>query len=124
MSSRNKTVLALAARTASVNSADQASSSCRGLVLIVVSTALAATPSVVFKVQGKDSLGNYYDVPGAATAAVTTAAPTTTLLTVYPGVTVSANVAVSQPLPKVWRVVATAGDADSLTYSVTACMID
>lgn len=125
MSSKNLTVLPLAARTASVNSDDQASSgSTRGLVLVVVSTALAATPSVVFKIQGKDKLGNYYDVPGAATAAVTTAAPTTTLLTVYPGLTASANAVVNQVLPKVWRVVATAGDSDSLTYSVTANLID
>jgi hypothetical protein len=115
------TLLALAARTASANGTDQSSNGCRGVVLTIVATASAATPSVVVKVQGKDNLGNYYDITGAAATAVTGAGTST--LTVYPGVPVTTGVSTSQPLPSTWRIVATAGDADSLTYSVCAELI-
>jgi hypothetical protein len=118
----SKTVLALAARTATTTSADQAAGSARGLILTINATAATATPSVVVKVQGKDKLGNYYDITGAAATAVTAISLGT--LTVYPGVPVTTGVSTSQPLPKIWRVVATAADADSLTYSVCAEMVD
>jgi hypothetical protein len=118
----SKTVLALAARTATATSADQAAGSARGVILVINATAATATPSVVVKIQGKDRLGNYYDITGAAATAITGVA--LGLLTCYPGVPVTTGVSTSQPLPKIWRVVATAGDADSLTYSVCAELVD
>lgn len=78
------------------------------------------TPSVVFKVQGKDpATGTYYDIlTSAAVVAIGT-----TVLKIYPGITVAANVSVSDVLPQVWRVKATHGDTDGLTYSVSANLV-
>lgn len=80
----------------------------------------ASTPSIVFKVQGWDKLGDtWYDILTAA--AMTTA--TNKQLVVYPGVTAAANLAVSHPLPPVWRMVATAADDDPAIYSVGVAYI-
>lgn len=114
------TVLASAARTTTTNSSDLSNFNCRGAHIVIDATALAATPSVVFTVQGKDAVsGKYFTV---LTSAAIVATGTTTL-TVYPGITAAANVAVAMVLPRTWRVVATAGDADSLTYSVGAMLV-
>lgn len=114
------TVLASAARTASVDSSDFSNEGFRGLHLIIDATASAATPSVVFTIQGYSGLGNdYYTI--LASAAVTGAA--TSVLRVYPGLTAAANLVANDCLPSIWRVSAVAGDADSLTYSVNAVML-
>ena len=110
-------ILASAARTATVNGADQTNLSARGVVVTIDATASAATPSVVFTIQGKDQLSGTYRTI-LASAAVT--GVSTTVLKVYPGLTAAANAAANDVLPPVWRVIATAGDADSLTYSVAA----
>lgn len=114
---REITVFASAAYTASQNSADLSNPYARGAVIVIDATASAATPSVVFTVVGKSTLGSdYYTI--LASAAITGAG--TTVLRIYPGLTASANVTASDVLPAVWRVQAVAGDADSLTYSVSA----
>jgi len=114
------TVLESAARTASVNSSTFPNSRHKGLHLVIDATASAATPSVVFTIQGYSPLGDdYYTI--LASAAVTGAA--TTVLRVYPGLAAAANLAVSDCLPPLWRVSAVAGDADSLTYSVAALLL-
>ena len=72
------------------------------------------------------TIEGYDEVSGQWVTLLTGAAITgtgTTTLTLYPGVTVSANVAVSDVLPRTWRVTMTAADADSLTYSVGANLI-
>lgn len=73
------------------------------------------TASVVFKIQGKDpASGAYYDIlESAAVAGVETR-----ILRVHPDLTASPNLIAKDILPKTWRVIATAGDADPLTYSV------
>jgi hypothetical protein len=116
---RAVTLLASAARTASTQSSDQDNLRHRGVVVSVKVTASSATPSVVFTVEGKDANGEYYSL--LASAAVTGAG--TTQLTVYPGATATANVSASAPLPRTWRVKAVAGDADSLTYTVSATLL-
>ena len=114
---REITVLASAARTASVNSADLDNPYARGVVVVIDATASAATPSVVFTIKGKSTLGtDYWTI--LASAAVTGAGQT--ILRVYPGLTAAANATVSDVLPRVWRVEAVAGDSDSLTYSISA----
>lgn len=115
------TVLASAARTASVNSDVFGNGQGhRGLHLIIDATAFAATPSVVFTIQGYSPLGDdYYTI--LASAAIVTSG--TTVLRVYPGLTASANVTANDVLPLNWRVSAVAGDADSLTYSVQALLL-
>lgn len=109
------TVLPSAARTASINSADLVNYNARGVQVIIDATAIVATPSITVTIKGKDSLsGKYYTL--LASAAITTVS--TTLLTVYPGVTATANVAASQIIPRTWRVEVVAADADSITYSI------
>lgn len=113
-------VLQSAARTASVNSDDFENMNGRGVKVVIDVTADPAAASVVFTIQGKDPVsGKYFDI--LSSAAVT--ATGTTVLTVYPGVTASTNVAASDVLPRTWRVKAVAADADSLTYSVGAITI-
>lgn len=113
---QSDTLLASAARTASVNTVDVVNDAFRGVRVYINVTASAATPSVVFTIKDKDPVsGNYSTL--LASAAITGAG--LTVLTVYPGVTASANVAASTPLGRVWRVEAVAADSDSLTYSVT-----
>lgn len=107
---------ASAARTATADSADLFNRGNKiGAHVVIDVTAIAATPSVVFKVQGKDPVsGKYYDI--LTSAAITGVG--TTRLTVTPGVAASANVAISDAIPSVFRVRAEHADADSITYSV------
>jgi hypothetical protein len=114
------TLLASAARTATHSTADVTNQGHRGLHLVIDATAAAATPSVVFTIQGKDEVsGQYYTI--LASAAVT--GVSTTVLKVYPGITVAANLSVADVLPRVWRLNVAHADADSLTYSVAGSLI-
>jgi hypothetical protein len=111
------TVFASAARTASSDSADQTNYYWRGVVLVIDVTAITASPSVVFTVQGKSTLGSdYYTI--LVSAAIT--ATGQTVLRIYPGLTAAANLVASDVLPYKWRVSAAHGDADSITFSVSA----
>jgi hypothetical protein len=117
---RERVVYASAARTATPTAVEVNTGLHGALRIVIDVTAVSATPSVVFTVDGKDSLsGKFFNL--ITSAAVT--ATGTTVLTVALGVTVAANVAVSAPLSQVVRVVATHGDADSITYSVSAHLI-
>lgn len=113
------TLLASAARTITTNSPDQANYNARGLKL-VFNMSNVGTGSVTVKIQGKDSIsGTYYDL-------LTGAAVITNVLnvyTMYPGMTAVANVSSNDILPRVWRIVATANNANSATYSVSASVI-
>lgn len=110
-----QTIAASAARTATFTSDDfQNIDSAKGGHLIVdvtAGTGFNLTP----KIQGKDSVsGKYYDL----LIGVAITATGTTVLKIYPGIAVSPNVAASDILPRTWRVVVTAADATSATYSV------
>lgn len=112
-----KVIYESAARTATPTAVVVNAGRAKELRLVIDVTAIAATPSVVFTVDGIDSTsGKFFNI--ITSAAVTGTG--TTVLTVALGVTVAANVAVSAPLPQTFRVVATHGDADSITYTVTA----
>lgn len=114
------TVLASAARTATLQSSDITNYNAKGLHLVINVTAASATPSVVFTIQGKDALSSaYYTI--LASAAITGTG--TTVLRVFPGATAAANLAANDILPRTWRVDATHADADSITYSVGASVI-
>ena len=114
------TALASAARTASIDTADIANYSARGLHVVIDATAVTATPSITVTIQGKDSLsGQYYTI--LAAAAIT--AVSTTVLRVYPGLTAAANLVANDVLPRNWRVSVAAADADSITYSVGYTML-
>ena len=113
-------LLASAARTASAESLDYTNFEARGVKVVIDVTADPASASVVFKIEGKDpASGKYYTLLASAAVAATG----TTVLTVYPGIAATTNVAASDVLPKTWRVTATHADADSITYSVGASTI-
>lgn len=111
------TVFASAARTTLQNSSDLVNYNGRGVIVVIDVTAIADSPSLTVTIKGKDTLsGKYYTL--LASAAIATVS--TTVLMVYPGVTVAANAAASAPLPRIWRVEVAVGDADSATYSIGA----
>ena len=113
MRNAQQTILASAARTA--DSDTQVSHSGIGGKIIIDVTATAATPSVVFTVQGIDPAS------GKAFTILASAAKTgtgTTVLTIHPFATASANVAVNDFLPENFNINANHADGDSITYSV------
>ena len=108
------------ARTADPTVVDQSNAGCRGLHLIIDVTAVDATPSVVFTIKGKDPVSGKVWTILASAAIVATG---TTVLKVYPGLTAAANAAANDILPPTWQVTAVHGDADSITYTVTAQLV-
>lgn len=116
----NTVILPSAARTTTVNSAILKNSEFRGAHFIIDVTAITDTPSVVPTIQGYDAVsGKYYTIlTGAAIVATGT-----TVLKVYPGITAAANLSVSDVLPSDFRVIMTAADTDSMTYSISASFI-
>ena len=66
-SNRDITLLASAARTASINSSDITNVNHRGVTVVIEATAATLTPSVVFTIQGKDAVsGVYYTLLASA----------------------------------------------------------
>lgn len=115
------TVLASAARTATIDSADQSNTKGKGLHVVIDVTAIVTAPSITVKIQGKDALsGKYYDI--LVSAAISTVS--TTILKVYPALTAAANSIANDILPKSWRVRVEHANADSITYSVGASVIE
>lgn len=116
----NIPILPSLARTATVTGDDIKNLLSRGLHLIIDVTSITSTPSVVPKIQGKDPVsGKYYDLlTGAAITATGT-----TVLKLFPSATASANVAVNDFLPSVFRVVMTHANSNSITYSISANML-
>ena len=114
----DSTLYASAATTASHNIADQTNTYHRGVVIVIDVTSVTDTPSVVFTIQGKALVGGYYDI--LASAAVT--ATGETVLSVYAGADDVANSKSGHPLPAIWRVECVHADADSITYSIDACV--
>lgn len=113
-------LLASSARTATVSSSNQTNLDYRGVHIHIKTTAASATPSVVPTVEGYDETsGSWYTL---LTGAAITGTGSVTLK-VYPGITASANVAVSDVLPRTWRLTMTHADADSITYSAGANLI-
>lgn len=114
------TVYASAARTATPTATAIGTSGAHGVRVVIDVTAVAATPSVVPTIDGYDDLsGQWFNLlTGAAIVGTGT-----TVLTVYPGITVAANVSASTVLSNTFRVVMTHADADSITYSVSAHLL-
>ena len=100
INSTSSLVALSAAAAATYTSDDQLNENSKGVrVFFDVTTATAA--SVVLTIQAKDPVsGKYVDL--LSSAAVTSTG--TTAYTVYPGVTVASNVALSAPLGRTWRV--------------------
>lgn len=106
-----------AARTTTQTSGTLYSRNATYLVATMVSTAKGPAPSLTMAIQA-------YDAPSATwisvltSAAIVTAAPTTTRLTIGPAVPIVANVSQSSVLPDMVRIVVTVSNSDSMTYSV------
>ena len=115
-----KEVYASAARTATPTAVNVSTIHAHSLRVILDATAVAATPSVVVTIDAVDSLSGKF--VNLLTSAAITATGTTTL-TIALGVTVAANVSASTPLGDNVRITVTHGDADSITYSVSAHLI-
>jgi hypothetical protein len=109
----NHEIFPSAARTAT----STATMHCRsraGLFYINV-TAITATPSVVFTIKGHSPIANAsYDI--LVSAAITGTG--LTVLRVSEHLTAAANTIAKDMLPEAISVVATHGDADSITFSV------
>lgn len=118
------TVLASAARTATVNSADLTNYNARGVIITIDVTVDGAAASITPTVEVKDSVGGLYDIIMSMTAV---AAVGTFVYVIYPGTLTAAANGITQilqnPLPRTWRVTMTAADADSITYSISAAYI-
>jgi hypothetical protein len=98
---------------------DQVNYGGRGVVVVFDMT-VVGTGSVTLSIQGKDvASGKYYTIL-AGVAVVTNI---TSVYTIYPGAAVTANVSSNSPLPRTWRVLATANNANAATYTVGASVI-
>lgn len=91
----------------------------KGAIFVLDITAETATATLDIKIQYKDELsGKYVDVPGGSFAQKS--ATGTSQLSIYPGLTASANVAVTQCLTKTLRAVAVlAGSGADMTYTLS-----
>lgn len=116
----NIPVLASEVRTATTTSDDLRNSQHKGCHVIIDITAKGTTISITPTIQGKDPLsGKYYTIlTGTAISTVST-----TVLRVYPGITVSANASVNDIIPSEFRILMTHGNATSATYSVSVSLV-
>lgn len=115
------TVLSSAARTATDTSGAFANHEHLGVLLSVLVTAgstLSLTPKVQYSPDAGTTWIDYFVVAAALTATGNVS------YLLYPGVLATADGAVTEsvnlPLPRLWRVVVTHGNANSATYSVMA----
>lgn len=90
------------------------------MIFLNLSAVSGTTPTLVMKLQAKDTLtGNYIDIPGATTTSLTTVGET--VLTLHPVVTAAANQAIAQAMPNTMRAVFTiGGTTPSFTLSLFA----
>jgi len=116
------TVLASAARTATptVDTFNIVHGSATGCIVIIDCTAIAATPSVVFTLQGYDPVSTKVWTLLASAAIVATG---TTILRVSPHLTAAANLIAKDIMPDSFTMSAVHGDADSITYSVSVQLV-
>lgn len=113
-------------KTVTFNGATQTNMNYRGgSVVIIVGTVSGTTPTMTVKMQASADGGtNWYDIPGATTAALT--ATGTYVISCYPAATPVAGTAttgsvaaVSQPMPRTWRLVYTIGGT-SPSFALTS----
>jgi hypothetical protein len=92
----------------------------RGVLRVLADTEVA-TATLDVKVQAYyDVEGSWYDIAGASLAQITANATVPVDLVIAPDVTAVSNRAVSQVLPRRFRVHATCGDASGDGFTVTA----
>jgi hypothetical protein len=107
-----------AAVTSTQTGATQTNAGFRG-VIVVLDMTVVGTGSVTLTIQGEDTVSGKFYTLLAGAAVITNS---TNVYTVYPGVPVSANVSANSPLPRTWRVLVTANNANATTYTVGASL--
>lgn len=113
------TVLSAAVRTATTTSADQQNTQWKG-VHVITNVSPYTSGTFTPKIQGKDvASGQYYDILiGAGIAGVSTS-----VLKLYPGIQTAGQSAVSDILPRVWRISVGSTTPASANYSVGCSLI-
>lgn len=112
------TVLPSAARTATPDSQEFEYSGAgwpQGLVVVVDATAVALTPLLTVEIAAIDRASGK-KVVLLTSAVISTVS--TVVLRVHPQLTAAANLIAKDNVPSVFRITATHGDADSITYSI------
>jgi len=109
-------IFASVARTATETSDTFQVGRVGGLIVVIDVTVDPASASIVFDIKGVDAFSgkSFILLTSAAIAATGT-----TVLRVHPSLAAAANLVADDMVPPVIEVVATAADADSITYSVT-----
>ena len=114
---QTQTVLASAARTATVVSPVLSAEQVIASTFVIDVTAVTATPAITATIEGKDPVsGSFYTI--LVDAAVSTVSRT--FLQVGHTITAAANVAANNFLPSEYRLTVAHGDTDSITYSISA----
>lgn len=112
---QTQTLFASLARIATAISSVEKSEQVLSSIFSINVIAISSTPSVVFKIEGEDPLsGAFYEI--ISSAAITGTGTTT--IQVGSTIVAAANIAANEMLPARYRITATHGDADSITYSV------
>ena len=94
---------------------DQGGAGFRGLHLSINMTVVPGVDTVTPHIQGKDAMGNYYDIlVGPAIVAIGD-----TILRVGEGILAAANAAATDILPDVWRVNFVHSAGTNFTYEVS-----
>ncbi len=112
-------VLTSAARTTTQTQADQTNLTARGIVVVLDVTS-AGTGDITLKIEGKDPVSGKYVTLLAGTNVTSIS---TNVYTIQPAGPVAANVSANAQLWRTWRVVVTANNANSVTYSVGAILL-
>lgn len=114
-------VFASAARTATPTPVEVSNDlGARQLVVVIDVTAVSATPSVTFDIEGVDPISQqtWTILSSAAVTAVGT-----TVLRVDDNLTGAANTIAQDIVPPLFQITPTHADADSITYSVSAHLV-
>lgn len=119
----NITLATLSAASANGQSADQLNVSGRGVKILTNITAISgAGATLTVLVQVKDPVSGVYTTALTGTGITTT---TSQLLTVYPGITATANVSASDVIPRTWRISFTiTGTTPSITGTIGGMVIN
>lgn len=106
-----------AARTTTPTAVEINTRRAKSLVIVLDATVHAVSAALTVTIARKDSLsGKYIDI--LTSASITTVSTNT--IRVGLGCPVTANVSANEPLPNVVRVTVTHGNANSVTYTVSA----
>ena len=118
------TVYASAARTATPTAVTVPAGRYNYVHVVIRATAATATPSVVCTIDALDPVsGVYYNLLTSA-ALTESGVPYTRVLRVGPTLAASANLIANDALPDTLRITMTHADSDSITYSVSALLMD